>query len=327
LKQALKEIQTDVLRSKDGKFQLLCFDSCVMNTFEIAIEMLERERWVVHESTADTVDTLLRGRQPSLQVRTVNETGEVKITRELPVNPMPSHQPQSSPSWKPNGWRASGQMAPVSTSKAEVLPEKQSFEQLLDASFQQTDAFKRDFSFAEDEFMAGPNGEDLPLHIYPYGISRHQLDQVIQVLKLPIVLTKDLDGADAVLALRSHVKNHSKLRQISKARHIPIHTIKASTVGEITHGLQRMLHIDDREIMDIPDLRLFTKKGSDDEIEALEEARLAVGQIVIPKGQPVELLPRSATVRKMQHELVEHYRLRSSSFGDEPNRRLRIYPA
>lgn len=39
LKQALKEIQTDVLRSKDGKFQLLCFDSCVMNTFEIAIEL------------------------------------------------------------------------------------------------------------------------------------------------------------------------------------------------------------------------------------------------------------------------------------------------
>jgi predicted RNA-binding protein Jag len=25
--------------------------------------------------------------------------------------------------------------------------------------------------------------------------------------------------------------------------------------------------------------------------------------------------------------LVEHYRLKSDSFGDEPNRRLRIYPA
>jgi predicted RNA-binding protein Jag len=59
----------------------------------------------------------------------------------------------------------------------------------------------------------------------------------------------------------------------------------------------------------------------------LEEARLAVEQIVIPKGQPVELLPRSAQVRKMQHELVEHYRLKSHSFGEEPNRRLRIYPA
>jgi len=74
-------------------------------------------------------------------------------------------------------------------------------------------------------------------------------------------------------------------------------------------------------------MSLFVSGGSDDEIEALEEARLAVENIVIPKGQTVELLPRSPKVRKMQHELVEHYRLRSTSEGEEPNRRLRIYPA
>ncbi|MFM8009002.1 MAG: AAA family ATPase, partial [Dolichospermum sp.] len=33
-------------------------------TFDIAVEMLERQRWVVHDCVADTVDTLLRGRQP-----------------------------------------------------------------------------------------------------------------------------------------------------------------------------------------------------------------------------------------------------------------------
>jgi stage III sporulation protein SpoIIIAA len=33
-------------------------------TFEIAVEMLERQRWVVHESVSDTVDDLLRSRQP-----------------------------------------------------------------------------------------------------------------------------------------------------------------------------------------------------------------------------------------------------------------------
>jgi predicted RNA-binding protein Jag len=88
-----------------------------------------------------------------------------------------------------------------------------------------------------------------------------------------------------------------------------------------------MLDIDDAGTPEIADLSLFSSSGSDDEIEALEEARLAVEQIVIPKGQPVELLPRTAIVRKMQHELVEHYHLKSRSFGDEPNRRLRIYPA
>jgi predicted RNA-binding protein Jag len=75
------------------------------------------------------------------------------------------------------------------------------------------------------------------------------------------------------------------------------------------------------------DLNLFSPSGDAHEPAPLPQPPLAVEQIVIPKGQPVELLPRSARIRKMQHELAEHYRLKSCSFGDEPNRRLRIYPA
>jgi hypothetical protein len=196
------------------------------------------------------------------------------------------------------------------------------FDRLLDESFN----YSESFDFASRK-QAGPNGEDLPLHIYPYGVSRHQLEQVINVLTLPVILTKDLDSADAILALRSHVKNHAKLRQMAKARHVPIHVIKSSTIPQITRSLRRLLNIDDPDIGDDRELQLLLHNGSDDEMDALEEARLAVEQIVIPKGQPVELLPRSSQVRKMQHELVEHYRLKSDSFGDEPNRRLRIYPA
>jgi hypothetical protein len=174
---------------------------------------------------------------------------------------------------------------------------------------------------------AGPNGEDLPLHIYPYGVSRNQLEHVIQVLNLPVVLTKDIDSADAILALRSHVKSHSKLRHVAKARQVPIHMIKANSIPQIIRALRRLLDMDEPATTDERELSLYTHSGTEDEIDALEEARLAVEQIVIPRGQPVELLPRSAKVRKMQHELVEHYRLKSDSFGDEPNRRLRIYPA
>ena len=66
---------------------------------------------------------------------------------------------------------------------------------------------------------------------------------------------------------------------------------------------------------------------NEDEVDALEEATRAVEQFVIPKGQPAELLPRSAKIRAMQHELVEQYNPKSQSFGKEPFRRLRIYPA
>jgi stage III sporulation protein SpoIIIAA len=293
-------------------------------TFEIAVEMQERQRWVVHEIVSDTVDALLRGRQPNPQVRTINENGKVTITREFPSAPIAKPLESSllpSTSAKVTGWRSSGQMKPVSRSYAEQYSENRNFEQMLAQSWQQPDADGNGVR------IPGPNGEDWPLHLYPYGVSRHQLEQVIRILNLPVVLTKDMDSADAVLGLRSHVKNHGKLRSIAKARQVPIHAVKASTIPQLTRALRHLLDMDDPSTPETADLRLFTQSGSDDEIEALEEARLAVEQIVIPKGQPVELLPRSPKVRKMQHELVEHYRLKSDSFGDEPNRRLRIYPA
>ncbi len=303
-------------------------------TFEIAVEMLQRQRWVVHDSVADTVDTLLRGRQPLPQVRTVDENGKVTIIREPQTQPRGLGQDargeesslsltsRLSPALHSSGWRAAGQILPLNpVREREQISGEQEFERLLDESLEQPDRF------SDMGLKVGPNGEDLPLHIYPYGVSRHQLEHVIQVLNLPVILTKEIDSADAILALRSHVKNHSKLRQVARVRHVPIHMIKASTIPQITRALRRLLDMDEPGTTDERELNLFTQSGSEDELDALEEARLAVEQIVIPKGQPVELLPRSAKVRKMQHELVEHYRLKSDSFGDEPNRRLRIYPA
>ncbi|MEY3400862.1 MAG: hypothetical protein RLZZ86_465 [Cyanobacteriota bacterium] len=299
-------------------------------TFDIAVEMLERQRWVVHDCVADTVDTLLRGRQPNPQTRTVDDHGKVGIARQLAVvnggngNGHVTKVEESFLAAKPNGWRSSGQMValPPLSMERERPTGRSEFDRLLDESFN----YSESINFPSRK-PAGPNGEDLPLHIYPYGVSRDQLEQVIDVLTLPVVLTKELDTADAILALRSHVKNHAKLRQMAKARHLPMFMIKSSTIPQITRSLRRLLNMDDPDIGDNRELQLLLHNGSDDEMDALEEARLAVEQIVIPKGQPVELLPRSSQVRKMQHELVEHYRLKSDSFGDEPNRRLRIYPA
>ncbi len=329
-------------------------------TFDIAVEMLERQKWVVHEQVAETVDSLLRGRQPSPQVRTVDEAGQVTIVHEKPTPPTDAFasRPRMNPLGESRGftnrelpwgggWRASGNITPLPSPRHEIsrpdfdrseammplptadmasgpMAERQYFDQLLNESL--------DESFADaiaplGNLPTGPNGEDLPLHVYPYGVSRQNLDQVVQALNLPIVLTKDMDGADAVLALRSHIKSHSKLRHMAKTRQLAIHTVKSNSMPQIIRALQRMLRIDDSAAEEPINLNLFSRSSDEDELEALEEARLAVEQIVIPKGQPVELLPRSSKVRKMQHELVEHYRLKSSSFGEEPNRRLRIYPA
>jgi stage III sporulation protein SpoIIIAA len=313
-------------------------------TFDIAVEMTERQKWVVHEQVDNTIDTLLRGRHPNPQTRTINDEGKVSIVYELPSAAEPAtgrQRPHAVPSpeagyftppFQGRGWRSSGRMKPSNSRSLGAVPtepltpEQQSFEQMLDESLGRS--FSSDGAVTGDEYMPGPNGEELPLHIYPYGVSRQQLDQVIQTLNLPVVLTKNIDEADAVVALRSHVKNHSKLRQLAKTHQIPIHTVKANSVPQVALALRRLLNMDEPGgLPSEADLNLLARGENEDEIEALEEARLAVEQIVIPKGQPVELLPRSAMVRRMQHELVEHYRLTSRSFGEEPNRRLRIYPA
>ena len=329
-------------------------------TFDIAIEMLERQRWVVHEDVANTVDFLLRGRVPGQQVRSLDENNQVVITDELPSDSTlataalrANRKGQLRPGKLQNqaskgGWRTSGKMVPPGASpSSNVRPlgsdsfsnglsrrasqppmigsDQQRFQALLDDSMRQ-------LPIPSDRLaqVAGEGyyeDEDNITRIYAYGISRQQLDHVVKTLDLPVKFTKDLASADAVLALRSHIRNHSKLKQVAKARQLPIYTVKSNSIPQITRSLRRLLDLDESDMAEGVNLDLFASSGADDELEALEEARLAVEQIVIPKSQPVELLPRSPKIRKMQHELAEHYRLKSLSFGDEPNRRLRIYAA
>jgi stage III sporulation protein SpoIIIAA len=291
-------------------------------TFDIAIEMLERQRWTVHDDVSASVDALLRGRVPAPQERSVGDDGEVKITQP---KPQPLGTELDSLSLAKSGWSGAGRIQPLPLTPVSVNDlhaEVRDFQSMLDDSFRQ-----QDFSSDNFERRSGPNGEDLPLHIYPYAVSRSQLEQVIQTLKLPIILTKDIDHSDVIFALRSHVKGHTKLKQVARVKQVPIISIKSNSIPQIARGLRRLLNLDEPESAEVLDMNLFTAGRNDSEMEALEEARLAVEQIVIPKGQPVELLPRTSQVRKMQHELIEHYRLHSQSFGEEPNRRLRIYPA
>ncbi|PSN19980.1 single-stranded DNA-binding protein [filamentous cyanobacterium CCP5] len=301
-------------------------------TFDIAVEMLERQRWIVHEDVSVTVDSMLRGRQPDLQVRTYDSRGKVSITREIPGGDGGGAIRPASPP-PVSGWRSTGRMAPLPDmgakarkrrARAVMDSDRRQFQHLLDRSM----ATLNPAPMAElgvSDPLSAKSGEEAATTLYAYGISRHQLEHVIDTLSMPVQLTKNLDSADAILALRSHVKNHSKLQSVAKNRQIPIHTVKSNSIPQITRAIQRLLDLD--ESAEAVNLDLFARSGGEDELEALEEARLAVEQIVIPKSQPVELLPRSARIRKMQHELAEHYRLKSLSCGEEPNRRLRIYPA
>lgn len=275
-------------------------------TFEIAVEMQERQQWVVHEQVATTVDQLLRQRQPTLQLRTMNDQGEVRISRQVPHVPLEKHPVPSRP---------------VTAGQVVSFPK-----QLTGDVFIATGR-DRTLDWDTDIPPAQVNRDSL-LTLYPYQMSRSLVEQVIEQLNLPIRLVGGVERADAILTLKANLRKHASLRRMAEGYQVPIHVVKANTVVQIAHTLQQALGKEDGRVALTTGWDTLAENGDkDDEWDALEEARRAVEQIVIPKGQPVELLPRSAHVRKLQHEFIEHYRLKSSSFGVEPNRRLRIYPA
>ncbi len=304
-------------------------------TFEIAVEMLERHRWVIHEDVAATVDRLLRNREASIQIRSLDERGQVVIVRSTTA--MNERPALSRPQWPPadstlsslgSSWGRSSCMEPLPLEPVATRLQQPGLssvkgEEAVSSSAVPLPSPQSEPKAEEEEEAELQQDPEGPLRIYPYGVSRFHLEQVIRTLQLPAQVTKDLDEADIVLALRSQVRSRSKIQQLAHSRQIPIHTVKANTLIALASALRRILNIEEGADSD---LELFIQASSGEEAEALEEARLAVEQIVIPKSQPVELLPRSAHIRKLQHQLVEYYHLRAQSFGEEPNRRLRIYP-
>ena len=163
--------------------------------------------------------------------------------------------------------------------------------------------------------------------MYIYGINNQDLKSLIKTLRLPIIITKEIQYADAILALANLVKNNRKLKQISHSKKITIHTIQSNSLVRIAKALRVL--VKKSSILDLNEQTTNSKLAhtiSQEFLTPLEEVRLAIEEIVIAKNVAVDLFPRQSSIRKQQHELVRHYQLKGVSVGKEKNKRLRIYP-
>nr|YP_010903698.1 hypothetical protein REP92_pgp077 [Hypnea wynnei]WCH56550.1 hypothetical protein [Hypnea wynnei] len=284
--------------------------------FQIAIEMHERNNWIVHEKLDKAVDQILQGMDIIIQRRKLTSCGSVYIKCEhLKSNDFSSN---INPSFniKQKYAKQNNTVKPLNTTSM-FLDKNEKFISII----QSKDKYSRKTQI-ENHFRSS-NYYKQSMFLYPYCINLQQVEAVINTLQLPIILTKDVLQSDVILALRSNVKQNTKLRQIAKSRKMTIYTIHNTTVPHITRALRQILNIYKVSYLSWQQLCINKKSV---EIEALEEARIAIEKIVIGKKQSIELMPRVANLRKFQHELIESYNLRSRSFGEEPNRRLRIYP-
>jgi stage III sporulation protein SpoIIIAA len=166
--------------------------------------------------------------------------------------------------------------------------------------------------FSEAPVRQPPPGMPKPrtARIYTYGVSRQRLERAIQKLKVPAYVVTEIDKADMLLTLKSQKKRQPKRLMGLRTAGLPLHVLKSNTIPQMENFL--------RSVFDTSDM---IKR----EEAALQEAEAAVSD-VFEKGNPIELSPRNAHLRFLQHQLVGRYGLISESKGRDPYRRVIVYP-
>ena len=276
-------------------------------TFEVAIEIHDPQTWVIHENIEQSVDRLLQGQSLPVQRRSLiknyNNLIDCKIIynqKEVDIN--------------------------NDASLKSFAPEKKQKNNYLLNRLPKSDKLKTKRVVKTNGNLKTELKEKFTF-LYIYGINTQDVKSLIKTLGIPVIITKEIQYADAILALANLVKNNRKLKQISHSKKITIHTIQSNNLLQIAKALRLLAKR--KELISIKPTT-NTKKIADlisqEFLTPLEETRLAIEEVVIAKNIPIDLIPRTSRIRKQQHELVTHYQLKGVSVGKEQNRRIRILP-
>ena len=275
-------------------------------TFEIAVEIHDPKTWIIHENIGSSVDLLLQEQNLQLQRRVIESEKNNSIQCDLI-----------------NFQNGSYNLEVTQPALSKVTTEKRKPKSIpILNGYGPSGPSKLEKSSKGDNLVN--NGmSDCFIFLYVYGINSNDLRSLIKMLNLSVVVTRELQYANVVLALGNLIKNNKKLRQLLNSRNIPIYTIQNNSLCLLVTALKYLINKSTPSPL-IKEYRM--KRLGNKLLTPLEEVRLVIEEIVLTQKQVVDLLPRTGSVRRVQHEIVSHYHLNSLSVGEEPNRHVRIYP-
>jgi stage III sporulation protein SpoIIIAA len=261
-------------------------------TFDVLIEIQERDRVAVHAPVTETVDEALRGRVRPPQLRLRGEAGQV-VTR-IDTSSAAAHPSPFEPAPFPGGGGRGRR-------RSRERPRRFDVDEYI--SSQQ----RRD----RDRGDAPPPSTRAhqPLSIFPYGVSRSYLEQSVRELRVPVRIQHHVDDADVVFTLKNYYRRRDSPVRAAESSGIPIQVLRSNTVAQIKGALARVYGVEPADPTDT----------------ALQEVIEGINRVQ-ETGGDVELAPQNSYVRRLQHQLVEQHDMSARSTGDEPNRRLVILP-
>jgi stage III sporulation protein SpoIIIAA len=266
-------------------------------TFDMLVEMQDRDRVAIQADVAAAVDALVRGNPLPPEIRYRGEAGKISVEKP-PVPAVLNRQPAQQQS----GFRRSG----MGTTLGGPGPLREAPGRVA----VQTEPLPVELSteIARSQRMASMQ----PIRVYPYGVARNRLMQSAKRMGVPAIVVKDLTEADALVTLRAYYRGRQQTILEAEQRGMPIYVLRANTNNQI-----------EQLLADIFNLSLSS--ASPDNWEDYTTQTQSAIQAVLNGERYVDLEPASAPVRRMQHEMARQAHLVSHSYGKEPNRRVRIY--
>ena len=255
-------------------------------TFDVVIEILDRNTLAVYKNTAEAVDYILRGWPIRPEIRKVDKTYDNNSEH--------------------NNSQVQAEHEHTEPAITDIPKEINKLEKKIEPS----DSLK--FSFSRQKYVEQVKGIK---KIYLYAVSRSIVEKVIERLDLNAEITRNLDDADIVIAHKNFIKGGAKVLSVANDYRLQIFYVKTNSMAQIQKVLKEALQITETS---------ETLYGYYDDTEkALDDAKEGINKVLAGAKQ-IELAPQNHHIRKLQHELVEQHNLESESVGEGDNRHLKI---
>ena len=312
-------------------------------TFDVLVEIVERDNVIVHRNVAETVDAILRGHMVPPESRYRDDAGELKaVTKyDYRISETPAGNPLFAPLEPTGGFGAFGRggraggggggryergLRPLPGGEGDggarnprtlpgeriagmpATPERSPRRELEQALAEMGDAAAVDRPIGAQRPASGRAQNARPMSVFAFGVSRKRLEQAVRELGVPVNVARELDEADAVVTLRNYYKRKPAALRDAESNGVPIYVLKTNTVLQMENMLASLFDLE-----------------ADPQEAALRETAEAIG-LVQASGRPLELTPQNAYVRRLQHQMAERNALMSRSRGSEPNRRVELLP-
>ena len=219
-------------------------------TFDIVIEILDRNTLAVYKDCAEAVDYILRGWPIKAEIRKVDKTYE--FTASAPIT--------------------SVQRTPNVLDKINKL----------DDTIEHPESLK--FSFSRQKYV-----EEVKNYkkIYLYAVSRSIAEKVIERLDLNAEITRNIDDADIVIAHKNFVKGGAKVLSTAEHDRLQIFYVKTNSMAQIQKVIKQALDI--AELNSTQTFYDITEKALDEAKAAIEKIHAGIAKDIelAPQNQQI----------------------------------------